>query len=93
VTTKIEISKQARTDAIASLTRYARENLPEPLGDLATGMLLDFLLEEIGPVVYNQAIADTQKRMGQIVSELNGDLYVDEFQYWSRVEGKRRERS
>ena len=86
----VEISKQARTEAIASLKRYSRENLPEPLGDLAAGLLLDFFLEEVGPLVYNQAIADAQGRMAQLASELNGDLYMDEFQYWSRLERKRR---
>lgn len=91
--TNVEIPKQARSDAIASLKRYSRENMPEALGDLAAGLLLDFLLEEVGPVIYNQAIADAQGRMGQIVSELNGDLYLDEFQYWSRRERKQRGRT
>jgi len=90
VSKNVEISKQARTEAIASLKRYSRENLPEPLGDLAAGLLLDFFLEEVGPLVYNQAIADAQGRMAQLASELNGDLYMDEFQYWSRLERKRR---
>ena len=90
MTKTLEISKQARTEAIASLKRYSRENLPEPLGELGAAMLLDFFLEEIGPLVYNQAIADAQRRMSQLASELNGDLYMDEFQYWSRLERKRR---
>jgi uncharacterized protein (DUF2164 family) len=90
VSKNVEISKQARTEAIASLKRYSRENLPEPLGDLAAGLLLGFFLEEVGPLVYNQAIADAQGRMAQLASELNGDLYMDEFQYWSRLERKRR---
>lgn len=91
--TNLEISKQARNDAVASLKRYSREDMPEPLGDLAAGLLLDFFLEEVGPMIYNQAIADAQRRMGQLVSELNGDLYVDEFQYWPRIERKRRTRT
>lgn len=92
MTTNVAVSKQARTDAIASLKRYFRENLPEPIGDLAAGLLLDFFLEEVGPAVYNQAVADAQKRMGQLVSELNGDFYADEFQYCPRAERKRRDR-
>ena len=87
-----ELSKQARTDAVASVKRYFRENMPEPLGELGAGLLLDFFLQEIGPVIYNQAIADAQTRLGQVVSELNGDLYVDEFQYWSKANRKRRDR-
>lgn len=91
VANNIEVSKEARTQAIASLKHYSRENMPEPLGELGAALLLDFFLEEVGPLVYNQAIADEQRRMTQLASELNGDLYMDEFQYWSRLERKRRQ--
>jgi uncharacterized protein (DUF2164 family) len=86
----IDISKQTRADAIASIQRYFEENRPEPIGELPAGLLLNFFVEEIGPVIYNQAIADAQARMHQRVSDLNGELYADEFQYWIRVDAKRK---
>ena len=88
-----EMSKEARLDALASIKRYFRENMPEPLGDLGAAMLLDFFIEEVGPVIYNRAIADAQRRMEQVVSELNGELYLDEFQYWPKIDRKRRDRT
>lgn len=88
----LDISKQARADAIASIKRYFQENMPEPIGDLPAGLLLNFFIEEIGPAIYNRAIADAQKRMEQRVSDLNGELYADEFQYWPKVDSKRRNR-
>ncbi len=91
--TNIELSKQTRTDATASLKRYFRENMPDELGDLAAGLLLDFLLEEVGPLIYNQAIVDAQKRVEKLVSEISGDLYRDEFQYWPKEDRKRRDRA
>ncbi len=90
--TTIELSKQPRADAIASMQRYFEENMSEPLGDLPAGLLLNFFLEEIGPVIYNQAIADAQARMQQRISDLNGELYADEFQYWPKVDSKRKSR-
>ena len=90
--TPIEISKQARTDAVASIKRYFLENMPEPIGDLPAGLLLNFFVEEIGPAIYNQAIADAQTRMGQRITDLSGELYADEFQYWHRVDSKRKNR-
>jgi uncharacterized protein (DUF2164 family) len=90
--TAIEISKQARTTAIASLQRYFEENLPEPIGDLPAGLLLTFFLEEVGPVIYNQAISDAQTRLQQRVADLSGELYSDEFQYWPRADAKRKAR-
>ena len=66
----IELSKEARAQAIASLQRYFEENMPEPIGELPAGLLLNFFLEEIGPAVYNRAIADAQARMEQRVVDL-----------------------
>jgi uncharacterized protein (DUF2164 family) len=86
----IELSNETREDAIASIKRYFEENLPEPIGDLPANLLLNFILEEIGPAIYNQAIKDAQTRLQQRVADLDGELYEDEFQYWPRAEAKRR---
>lgn len=88
----IQLPKQARADAIASIQRYFQEELPEPIGDLPAGLLLNFILEEIGPAIYNQAIADAQARMTGRVADLNGELFADEFQYWVRLDSKRKSR-
>ena len=87
-----EGSKEERTRAIASLQRYFEENMPEPLGTLPAGLLLDFFLEEIGPVIYNRAVADAQTRMEKRVTDLGGELFAPEFTYWARVDEKRRSR-
>lgn len=87
-----ELPPQTRADAVASIKRYFEENMPEPIGDLPAGMLLDFFLEEIGPVIYNRAIADAQAQLAIRVSDMSGELYADEFQYWPKIEAKRRNR-
>ena len=88
----IELSKEARADAIASIQQYFERNLPEPIGEMPAGLLLNFFLEEVGPAVYNKAIADAQARLAVRVSDLAGELYEEEFQYWPRVEAKRARR-
>jgi uncharacterized protein (DUF2164 family) len=88
----VELSKEARTEAIASLKRYMEENLEQSLGDLPAGMLLDFVLEEIGPAIYNKAIEDAQARLQSRVTDLSGELFAEEFQYWPRFEAKRKSR-
>jgi uncharacterized protein (DUF2164 family) len=88
----IELSKEGRAEAIASLKRYFDENMPEPLGDLPAGLLLNFFLEEIGPAIYNKAIADAQQRFQQRVLDLSGELFADEFQYWSHIDAKKKRR-
>ncbi|HEX2330127.1 MAG TPA: DUF2164 domain-containing protein [Candidatus Angelobacter sp.] len=86
----IEFSKQQRADASASLKRYFRENMPEPIGDLAADMMLNYILEEIGPVIYNRAVADAQARMQQRVQDLDGELYAEPFQYWPNLDKKKK---
>ena len=86
-----ELDKQQRATAISSLQHYFEENL-DPIGDLPAGLLLNFFLEEIGPLIYNQAISDAQTRLSQRVADLNGELYSDEFQYWPRNDAKRKPR-
>jgi uncharacterized protein (DUF2164 family) len=86
----IEISKQARAEAIASIRRYFDENLSEPIGELPAGLLLNYFLEEIGPVIYNQAIADAQARMQQRVGDLSGELFAEELQYWAKAGNRRK---
>ena len=87
---KIELSKQARSDAITSIQRYFQENMPEPIGNLSAGLLLNYFVEEVGPAIYNQAIADAQVRIQQRVSDLEGELYAAEFQYWPNIDRKRK---
>lgn len=88
----IELGKEARKEAIASIERYFRENMDEPIGNVAAGGLLGFFLEEIGPAIYNQAVADAQERLQARVSELDIEVHQDEFQYWRKygAQGKAR---
>ena len=87
----IEISKERRKAAVASIQRYFEENL-EPIGELPAGLLLNFVLEEIGPVIYNRAVFDAQTRIQQRIADLEGDMFVPEFEYWVKAERKKKGR-
>lgn len=60
--------------------------MEEPIGNLAADSLLNFFLQEIGPLVYNQAVRDVQERMQARVAELDLEIYQDEFQFWRKSE-------
>jgi len=64
--------------------------MSEPIGNMAAGLLLNYFLEEIGPAIYNQAIADAQTGITRRLSDLEGELYVPEFQYWTNIDRKRK---
>jgi uncharacterized protein (DUF2164 family) len=80
----IELSKPLRAEALASLERYLSENFEERVGNIAAGALLSFFIEEVGPSIYNQAVADVQERLAARVQELDLEIHEDEFQYWRR---------
>lgn len=82
----IEIHKEHRTRAIASIERYFKENMDEPIGNVAAGGLLGFFLEEIGPLVYNQAVHDVQQRLQERVAELDIEVHEREFDYWPKFD-------
>lgn len=88
-----ELDRQARAEAIASLRRYFDENMPEPLGELPAGMLLDYFLAEVGPLVYNGAVAEAQTRMLRAVGDLTGDLYEKPFGYCPAQDARRKRRT
>ncbi len=80
----IELTKEVRDQAIASIQRYFDAEMDEGIGNVAAGGLLGFFLEEIGPVIYNQAVADVQERMQARVTELDIDIHEEAFAYWHR---------
>ena len=86
----IEIPKEARQEAIASIERYFRENMEERIGNIAAGGLLSYFLEELGPLVYNKAVADVQERLQMRVAELDIEIHEDEFQYWRKFDRQRK---
>ena len=86
----IELSREARQEAVQSIERYFLEHMDEKIGNIAAGGLLSFFLEEIGPTVYNKAIADVQERLQMRVSELDIEVHEDEFTYWRKFDKSRR---
>lgn len=88
----LELSKAEQAQAVASLRQYCEKNMGEPIGDLAAGLLLNFFLEEIGPLIYNRGVGDAQDRMQLRVADLTGELYADAFQYWVRAAKKKKDR-
>ena len=84
----IELSKEARERAVGSIERYMRENFDEAIGNLQAAALLNFFLAEIGPSIYNHAIADAQQRLMVRVGELDIECHAEEFTHWPKATSK-----
>lgn len=88
----IQIPKEARAQLIASIERYFQEHRDERIGNVAAGALLGFFLEELGPLVYNRAVADVQERLQARVAEVDIEVHEDEFTYWRKHDAAARRR-
>jgi uncharacterized protein (DUF2164 family) len=84
----ITLNKDSRAAAVTSIERYFKEDLDERIGNIRAAALLSFFLEEIGPSIYNQAVADVQERLLHRVTEVDIECHEDEFGYWAK-RGKR----
>ena len=74
----IELEKDVHTRIIDLIKQYFQEELEQDIGDLKAMLMLGFILKEIGPFIYNQAVRDVQVRMQDIISELDGTCFEPE---------------
>lgn len=66
----INLSQELKKQAIDDIKRYFSENREEEIGQLAAELLLDFMCEKVGAVIYNQAIRDAHTFMSEKVEDL-----------------------
>ena len=85
----ISLPEDATKLAIGSLQRYFSEELDGELSDLRAQLLLEFIVKEIGPSIYNAGVADAQTYMRDRVADLEGACYAPEFAYWQRPSVRR----
>jgi uncharacterized protein (DUF2164 family) len=78
----IKLEKEAEKRLIESIKRFFAGTLEEEIGDLRASLVLDFCLKEIGPSIYNRAVADAQAFMQEKVADLDGSCYEPEHAYW-----------
>lgn len=78
----IKIPEEARDQLKKSIIQYFDYELDQDIGDLKAMLLLDFCLEEIGPTIYNQAIADAQQFMQEKLVDMDANCHEPEFTYW-----------
>ena len=80
----MELAKDTEAYLIGSIKRFFVEELDEQIGELKAARVLDYFITEIGPSVYNQAIADAQTYFAEKTSDLGGVRYEPEFDFWKK---------
>lgn len=89
----VALTDDATEKAVASIRRYFSEQLDQEVGELQARLLLEFVLKEIAPSVYNAAITDAQIYLRDRVADLDGACFAPEFAYWPRNAARRSQRS
>ena len=68
----IELSKETKQDLINSIKEYFARERDEELSDFQAAAVLDFILETVGPHIYNQAVADAHALMSDRLEDIFG---------------------
>ena len=75
----IKLTRDSEKYLIGSIKRFFAENMDDEIGDLKAARVLEFCVKEIGPSIYNQAIADARTFFEERTSDLGAICYHDEF--------------
>lgn len=70
----IDLPDETRNELVKAIKLYFLNERDEEIGELAAAFFLEFVLETIGPSIYNQAIRDAQGRLQVIVADLDINL-------------------
>ena len=84
VCVSIKLTKDSEKYLIGSIKRFFAENMDDEIGDLKAARVLEFCVREIGPSIYNQAIADAQARSTEMAYTPLFRSYEAEFDYWKK---------
>lgn len=72
----LKVSNDQKLRLVRAIQAYFRTERDEELGELAAGLLLDFFMEQLAPVLYNQAVDDLQTVLSQKMASFEEDLYA-----------------
>jgi uncharacterized protein (DUF2164 family) len=78
----IKLSPATEKRLHSAIQRFVAEEYGESVGDLGAGTFLAFCLKELGPAIYNQAIADAQACLQERVTDLENICFATETSYW-----------
>jgi uncharacterized protein (DUF2164 family) len=75
---RIRLSDERRSALLDALKRYVAEEWDEELSDFRAEALLDFLVAELGPPVYNQGVRDAAGYVAAKLADIEGEIFEPE---------------
>ena len=74
----IKLPKEQKEELTARLQDYYERERSETIGNLEAELLLDFMLSEFGPFIYNKAISDVRTFMNKKAEQIEDELFAME---------------
>ena len=71
-----KITREHKQFLVNKIQTYFDAEMSESIGELAAGNLLDFMLKQLGPTIYNQAISDAQIVVKQQMERVEEEIYA-----------------
>ena len=66
----ISLTKETRDRMVLEIKSFFANERDEEIGDLAAGILLDFILEKIGPEIYNLGVEESYRYLKDAAEDL-----------------------
>ncbi|WP_234998386.1 DUF2164 domain-containing protein [Salirhabdus sp. Marseille-P4669] len=70
----MNLNNRYKEEMKSKINTFFQEERGEEIGELATQIVLDFVLKELSPYIYNQGIKDAKTIVEQKVMNLEEDL-------------------
>ncbi|GGB37670.1 DUF2164 family protein [Virgibacillus dakarensis] len=67
---KFELTKEQKNEMAKRIKGYFERERDEQIGDLAAQLILEFFIEELGPMFYNIAVEDCHTYMTEKLEDM-----------------------
>lgn len=71
-----KLTREEKNLLVANVQAYFLDERDEEIGNLAAEQLLDFMLQELYPYIYNQAISDARVMINKKFAQIEDELYT-----------------
>jgi uncharacterized protein (DUF2164 family) len=72
----LKIPREHKALLVSKIRSYFETERSEKIGELAAENLLEFMIKQLGPIIYNQAIHDARTVVMQQMERMEEEIYA-----------------
>lgn len=76
MTFTVKLRKEDKEQLITAIQQFFFDERGEEVGNIAAETVLDFMIKQLGPYLYNEGIKDAQKLIMERMQSMDDDLYA-----------------